>query len=231
MTPTLTPTLVTFPTQVNFNVIGVLFMAAASCSDALRLVVAQKLLKNLKLGPIETQYFTAPICILWMIPAAMLTELPQAIRSNSFALITVHPLAFAASGVSGCLVNLTSFLLVRRTSSMTLKTMTMARNGGLVLFSALLMGESISNLEALGYTGLLGCFAMYTYVKSTEAAKPTAVAPARNLEPADSTGGAESSPTESPLLTNSDNGSEDGDHVGIVHAKASSGPSKKGTPA
>ena len=51
--------------EVNFNLIGVLFMASASCSDALRLVVAQKLLKNMKLGPIETHYFSAPICLLW----------------------------------------------------------------------------------------------------------------------------------------------------------------------
>ena len=40
--------------EVNFNVIGVLFMAAASISDALRLVIAQKLLKNLKMQPMET---------------------------------------------------------------------------------------------------------------------------------------------------------------------------------
>jgi len=189
--------------EVNFNAIGVAFMAAASCSDALRLVVAQKLLHNMKLGPIETHYFTAPICILWMIPSAMLTELPQAFRSNSFALVRQHPLVFAASGVSGCLVNLTSFLLVRRTSSMTLKTMTMARNGGLVLFSALLMGESISALEAFGYSGLLVCFAMYTCVKASEASRPASVAPTKTFE-ADR-GAHEASPTtEAPLLSGED---------------------------
>ena len=36
--------------EVHFNLIGVLFMAAASCSDAMRLVVAQKLLRNQKMG-------------------------------------------------------------------------------------------------------------------------------------------------------------------------------------
>ena len=145
-----------------------------------------------------------------MLPAALLTELPAAIRNDSFALMTMHPWMvsgahctaartlrpsprlpssttlhhhppppplplppppqFVASGFSGFFVNITSFLLVKRTSSMTLKTMTMARNGGLVMVSALLMGETITGLEAFGYTGLLFFFSMYTVVKAQEAA-------------------------------------------------------------
>ena len=94
--------------EVHFNLIGVLFMAAASCSDALRLVVAQRvhaprparrsgraparaarvclcalpgrvlsqLLRNLKMNPIETLYYISPICLVWMVPAALLTGAP-----------------------------------------------------------------------------------------------------------------------------------------------------------
>ncbi len=162
--------------EVNFNLVGVLCMAGASCSDALRLVTAQKLLTNLKMGSMETLYFTSPVCLLWMLPAALATEVPTALRSNSFALVGAHPFMFAASGFSGFFVNVTSFLLVKRTSSMTLKTMTMARNGGLVIISSLLMGEVITPLEAVGYTGLLGCFAMYTCVKAHEASAKTTIA-------------------------------------------------------
>jgi len=154
--------------EVNFNLVGVLFMAAASCSDALRLVVAQKLLRNQKMQPLETLYFISPICVLWMLPAAVLTELPTAYRAGSLRLVREHTFIFAASGIAGCFVNLTSFLLVKRTSSMTLKTLTMARNGGLVMVSALVMGETITTLEAVGYTGLLGCFTAYTVVKARE---------------------------------------------------------------
>ena len=50
----------------------------------------------------------------------------------------------------------------------------MARNGGLVLFSALLMGETITSLEAFGYTGLLVCFTLYTMVKAQESKAPKA---------------------------------------------------------
>ena len=77
--------------------------------------------------------------VLWFIPAALLTELPTALRTGSLNLFFVHPAIFIASGLSGACVNLTSFLLVKRTSSMTLKTLTMARNGGLVIVSAVVM--------------------------------------------------------------------------------------------
>jgi len=193
--------------EINFNLIGVTFMAAASCSDSLRLVLAQKLLKNQKLQPMETLYFISPICVLWMVPAAIFTELPGAFRANSFALMRVYPLMFCASGLSGCFVNLTSFLLVRRTSSMTLKTLTMARNGGLVIVSALVMGEPITSLEAFGYTGLLGCFAVYTWLQATEKAKGPpggASTTDAHITPADAS-------STRRLLNNTDTCSDDGD--------------------
>ena len=162
--------------EVNFHIIGVSFMVAASLSDAVRLVVAQRVLKNHRLRPMETLSYMSPACLLWMVPFALLTEIPVALRNDSFRLLADHPLIFAASGCSGFFVNISSFLLVKRTSSMTLKTMTMARNGGLVLFSAAAMGEAVSPLEAAGYSGLLFFFALYACVKQQEAAaKPKVV--------------------------------------------------------
>ena len=162
--------------EVNFHLVGVSFMVAASLSDAVRLVVAQRVLKNHRLRPMETLSYMSPACLLWMVPFALLTEIPVALRNDSFRLLADHPLIFAASGCSGFFVNISSFLLVKRTSSMTLKTMTMARNGGLVLFSAAAMGEAVSPLEAAGYSGLLFFFALYACVKQQEAAaKPKVV--------------------------------------------------------
>ena len=157
--------------EVNFNLLGFLLMMGASASDALRLVFTQKLLKNQKLKPVEMLYYTAPACLLWMLPAAAALELPTFFRHHSVAIMRRHPLMFVASGCSGLWVNVTASLLVKRTSSMTLKTMTMTRNGGLVMVSAALMGETITGLETVGYSGLLFFFAMYTVTKAKEAAR------------------------------------------------------------
>lgn len=110
-----------------------------------------------------------------MVPAALLTELPTAFRSNSLRLFAEHPALFIASGIAGAGVNFTSFLLVKRLSAMTLKTLTMARNGGLVIVSAVVMGETITRLEGIGYSGLLLCFGAYTLVKAAEARGAAAV--------------------------------------------------------
>ena len=167
--------------EINFNPIGISFMVAASMSDALRLVLTQRLLKNLNLHPMETTYVTSPACLLWL-GIAISMELPQAYQRGDLAILRSHPGAVLASGVSGFLVTLTSFLLVKRTSALMLKTMTMARNGGLVIVSALVFGEAITTLEAVGYTGLLVCFTMYTLVKANEPRdKPESALPSGHI--------------------------------------------------
>ena len=62
----------------------------------------------------------------------------------------------------------------------------LARNGGLVMISALAMGEAVSALEAVGYSGLLFFFALYAYVKaqgSSEKARSVAAAEPSDSEP------------------------------------------------
>merc|ERR1719201_1165344 len=115
----------------------------------------------------ETLYYMSPMCILWMVPFVLL-ELPVAYHRQSFLIISHHPLLFIGAGFSGFFVNITSFLLVKRTSSMTFKLLTMMRNGGLVLASGLFFGETITPLEAFGYGGLMVCFGLYTYIKTAE---------------------------------------------------------------
>ncbi|KAL3925170.1 MAG: hypothetical protein SGPRY_003711 [Prymnesium sp.] len=125
------------------------------------------LLKNLKLEAVESLYYTAPVCVLWM-SVALLFEVPTAYREGRLGLVFVHPGMFLGSCISGFLVNIAGSLLTKRTSAMTLKTMTMARNAALVLFSALCMGETITLLEASGYSLLLVFFIAYTIVKASE---------------------------------------------------------------
>ena len=157
--------------EVNFNLVGVSFMVAASTADAVRLVVAQKLLKNLNLAPMEALYYTSPITLGWM-GLAVFTELPDVWRTSAHAIVGSHPVLFCVAGLSGFVINLSGFLLVKRTSGMTLKILTMSRNGGLVLVSAVVFGETITRLEAFGYSGLLVCFALYTFEKMRPEAPP-----------------------------------------------------------
>ena len=65
----------------------------------------------------------------------------------------------------GFLVNISSFLVIKEVGSVALKVLGTARNAGLVLFSALVMGEATTPLEIGGYDIALLGFAAFNYAK------------------------------------------------------------------
>ena len=148
--------------EVRLHPIGLALMAAASTSDTIRLVLAQKLLAHNQLGPVEALWYTLPYTIAWLVGIALLTEVRAIYERGSIWLMWLHPGMFAGAALAGGVVNFSSFLLVKRTSSMTVKLLMMVRNAGLVLFSALVLGEETTPLELAGYGGLVVCFVAFT---------------------------------------------------------------------
>ena len=151
--------------EAHFSAAGLLIMCCAEISEATRLVLTQKLLTNLKFGAMESLYYMAPICTFWMWGLALALEVPHALSTGAFALVPRHARLFALAAALGFAVNLASFLVIKRTSSMMLKLMGTARNAGLVIFSALFLGETISSTQAAGYALCLAFFGMYNYFK------------------------------------------------------------------
>lgn len=91
---------------------------------------------------------------------------------------------------------------------MTLKLLTMTRNGGLVLASGLFFGETITPLEGAGYGGLMVCFGLYTWVKASEA-QAAAREPERSEMTMELGGSGAISPSETAVLTETET---DGDN-------------------
>ena len=151
--------------EVNFSVMGIAIMAAAETSEATRLVLTQKLLTNLKFPALEGLYYMAPICTFWMWGVASFTELPRAYASGGLAIAQAHAPTFALAALLGFLVNIASFVVIKRTNSLMLKLMGTARNAGLVLFSATFLGDTIMPTQVLGYAVCLAFFGVYNYFK------------------------------------------------------------------
>lgn len=151
----------------SFNPLGLGLMLLAEVAEATRLVLTQKLLKNLKFGVVEGQYFMAPISALWLFSAAGVSELPRALRKGALAIPLSAPGLFFASAALGFAVNIATFLVIKTTNSVTLKVCGTARNAGLVVWSALFMGEHVSTLEACGYSVSLLAFGVYNWLKIT----------------------------------------------------------------
>lgn len=150
----------------SFHFLGLVLMFLAEVSEAVRLVLAQKLLKNLKFGIIEGQYFMAPVSALWLCSASALVELPRAMHSkHAWDIVRGETALLLLSATLGFAVNIATFLVIKSTNSVTLKVLGTARNAGLVLVSSWLYNESITALEAVGYLVSLSAFGAYNYLK------------------------------------------------------------------
>ena len=82
-------------------------------------------------------------------------------------LVSGWPAAVCKAAASlGFLVNISSFLVIKEVGSVALKVLGTARNAGLVLFSALVMGEATTPLEIGGYAIALLGFAAVKYAEN-----------------------------------------------------------------
>ena len=151
--------------EANFNLTGVAIMLCAEIAEATRLVLTQKLLTNLKFPALEGLYYMAPICSFWMFGLAALLEMPSAVSTGKFGLPAEHAGLFFLSFSLGFLVNVASFLVIKRTSSVMLKLLGTARNAGLACFSAVFLGDEITQTQAVGYLICLYFFGLYNYYK------------------------------------------------------------------
>jgi len=156
--------------EANFEATGFLIMIGAEAAEATRLVLTQRLLCNLKFGAFEGLYLMAPICAFWMWGVALFVEVPTARARGDLAIVLGNPAVFCVAALLGFAVNVASFLVIKRTSSVMIKLLGTARNAGLVLVSALALGDEVTRTQAAGYALTLGFFAVYNYLKFHEAA-------------------------------------------------------------
>lgn len=157
--------------EVNFNILGIMIMLFAEFTEAIRLVLTQYLLKNLKFSVIESQYYLAPAGAMCLFTASLLTEFPSMARKGAFGQVLGHPGLFFAAATLGLGVHMLCFLVVQATNSVTLKVLGTARNAFLVVASVYVYGEVVTSVQLFGYLIALGFFGLYTYHKTQGMAK------------------------------------------------------------
>ena len=99
-------------------------------------------------------------------------DLPKALAQEAWRVPLSQPWLFVGSAGLGIFVSFSSFLVIKSTNSVTLKVLGTARSAGLVVWSALVLGENVTTLEGSGYTLSLLAFAAYNYLKATEKPAP-----------------------------------------------------------
>lgn len=156
--------------EAAFVLAGFLAMLAAESAEAGKVVLMQKLMAGMKLHVLEGLLCFAPPCALALGCGVLAFEL-QGMRSVGFAKMGARPLLYATQGLMGFIVNLLILSVIKHTSSVTFKVVSMMKNVAVVVGSIpLFPGTQVTSLQAVGYGLSLGGFALYQYARAVQPA-------------------------------------------------------------
>ncbi|KAF8348681.1 triose-phosphate transporter family-domain-containing protein [Amanita rubescens] len=134
--------------ELKFNLIGFLTQAAAVCFEASRLVMIQVLLHNLKMDPLVSLHYYAPVCaginLLFLPFTEGLAPFYELGRIGAGVLISNGAVAF--------LLNVAAVFLVGVASSLVLTLAGVFKDILLITGSVLIFGSTITPLQVFGYS-------------------------------------------------------------------------------
>ncbi|PYH88279.1 TPT-domain-containing protein [Aspergillus ellipticus CBS 707.79] len=142
--------------EVQFSWVGVFFQLASLVFDANRLVMIQILVSDegQKMDPLVTLYYSAPVCAATNFLIAAVVEL----REFSWGVVGETGVGvLVANAAVGFMLNVSIFVLIGKTSGLTMTLVSVPKNILLIVCSVLIWGTVISGLQILGYAvALLG---------------------------------------------------------------------------
>jgi len=147
--------------EMELNLVGVSLMLASVYCEAIRLMLTQRLLQDMRMHVLVTLYYLAPATLLWLLPLAYLVDVR---RMDVAAVLAELPNSwhlFLLSTLIGFLVNTSSFMVIQRTNVVMLKLLAIARNAAVVFSGIVLFQDRVTPLQFLGYAITLFFFALY----------------------------------------------------------------------
>mmetsp|Transcript_18159 Transcript_18159/g.46484 ORF Transcript_18159/g.46484 Transcript_18159/m.46484 type:complete len:326 (+) Transcript_18159:59-1036(+) len=154
------------------STVGLAVQLGANAAEALRLVLSQQLLADMRLPLFELQYHVALPQLLCLLAASAIFEMhTEANRAAAAAAIAEHPQAFVVAGVLGQLLQVVGLIAVKVTGSVAFKLLGIARGAGLVLFEVIVHPEDArpGSLQLGGYVASIAGFVVYSFARLTAA--------------------------------------------------------------
>lgn len=149
-----------------FSLIGLLIMLLAQIAEAIRLIITQFFLQQLKFGVIEGQYVLSPASAFWLFLASAIYELPTMYKDDAITIIYNNIPAFFIASFMGIGVNYLSYLVIQYTSSLTMKILGTVRNIIIIFVGVLFYGEIVNRNEFIGYFIALLGFIGYNFAQA-----------------------------------------------------------------
>ncbi|KAF9615722.1 hypothetical protein IFM89_026137 [Coptis chinensis] len=136
--------------EARFDTWGVILQLSAVAFEATRLVMIQILLtsKGITLNPITSLYYVAPCCLVFLFVPWVLVEMPVLKETSSFHFDWV---IFGMNSFCAFALNLAVFLLVGKTSALTMNVAGVVKDWLLIAFSWSVIKDTVTTLNLAGY--------------------------------------------------------------------------------
>ncbi|ETW78050.1 hypothetical protein HETIRDRAFT_39125 [Heterobasidion irregulare TC 32-1] len=143
--------------ELRFNLVGFLTQAAAVAFEASRLVMIQILLHGLKMDPLVSLHYYAPVCALINMLILPFTEG----LAPFYEVLRIGPLVLITNAFIAFLLNIAAVFLVGAGSGLVLTLAGVFKDILLITGSVLIFGSTITPLQVLGYSIALGGLVLY----------------------------------------------------------------------
>lgn len=153
--------------ELDFSLLGFAYQLAALIAEASRLVLTNILLKTLKLDPLSSLYYIAPVCSIFISLAFFVFEydfLPwEMILTSNFLFMML------INGMIAFTLNLAVVMLISNTSALVLTLAGIIKDILLVTLSIVIFMSPITMLQIVGYSiALIGLNLHKEYKKSPD---------------------------------------------------------------
>jgi drug/metabolite transporter (DMT)-like permease len=153
--------------EILFSWTGFILQSLAILFESTRLVLVGLLMKQLKLDPLSSLYYIAPVCASFIGLACLIFEagsLPwERMLTVEFVFILI------INGLVSFTLNVAVVLLISNTSALILTLAGIVKDIMLVLLSVLIFGSPVTPLQYVGYgVALLGLHLHKEYKKTPE---------------------------------------------------------------
>lgn len=149
--------------ELQFSLLGFLFQVGGILAEACRLVLADKLIKDLKLDSLSTIYYVAPVSFATIGTGFVLFEM------SKFPVMVVlenHVPILLLNGFAAFALNIAIVLLMANTSALVLSLGGIVKDILLVACSFVFFQSPVTSLQIFGYTISLASMNLYKDYKT-----------------------------------------------------------------
>ncbi|KAJ6782541.1 hypothetical protein PWT90_01369 [Aphanocladium album] len=145
--------------EIDFVLAGFAIQLGGVMFEALRLTMVQRLLSgDLKMDPLVSLYYFAPVCAAINAFIALFTEVP---RCTVAEVMHVGLFTFFLNGLCAFMLNVSLVLLIGKTSAVVLTICGVLKDILLVVASMVIFGSQVTPLQFFGYSIALGGMVYY----------------------------------------------------------------------